>query len=486
MDLGLGRVQALLRRVGSPHTRFPVIHVAGTNGKGSTIAFLDSILTHLVGLRSARFNTPHLVTARDSVRVHGGEPIDETIWDRAVHQTRMADARDVPICATPFELLTVQTLLAFTLMPPESQPEILLIEVGVGGRLDATNVFPRDNVLASVICPIALDHEGLLGQGLRAITQQKAGILRPQGLCVVADQTPALPIPAPSAIPSPSAEVLEVLQSECEALETRVAYTHIPWSDLRMTQAPGMAGAHLQCALPVQAAQAARGATRAPSVAIDFRVDATLARVSGAATAIQTLWALAHDQTPYLDPWADLRARIRARLTPEASPRLCEALSRCRWEGRCEWHTLGDVPVLLDGAHNEASALALRHYVDLTLSRHPAAGVTWIMAFSQGKDVSSMLDVLLQPREHVSQRVALVPFSTPVEGMPWVSPASPHTLAELVRLRGLEAHALASLGAALAWAESEPMPSPHVVIVCGSLYLVSDFYRNGYSHRRLL
>ena len=66
MDLGLGRVQALLRRVGSPHVRFPVIHVAGTNGKGSTTAYLDAFLTHAVGIRSARFNSPHLITARDS------------------------------------------------------------------------------------------------------------------------------------------------------------------------------------------------------------------------------------------------------------------------------------------------------------------------------------------------------------------------------------------------------------------------------------
>lgn len=141
MDLGLSRVQALLRRVGSPHTKFPVIHVAGTNGKGSTTAYLDSLLTHGVGVRSGRFNSPHLVTARDSARVLGGIPIDAQTWDLARQQTLLADTScgasdsDAPIHATPFELLTVQTLLAYTLLPPESQPEVLIIEVGVGGRL---------------------------------------------------------------------------------------------------------------------------------------------------------------------------------------------------------------------------------------------------------------------------------------------------------------------------------------------------------------
>ena len=99
MDLGLGRVQALLQRVGSPQFKFPVIHVSGTNGKGSTTAYLDAFLTHAVGLRSARFNTPHLVTARDSLRTNGGIPIDDKTWDIAVQKTRLADARDVPIGA---------------------------------------------------------------------------------------------------------------------------------------------------------------------------------------------------------------------------------------------------------------------------------------------------------------------------------------------------------------------------------------------------
>ena len=172
MDLGLGRVQALLQRVGSPQFKFPVIHVSGTNGKGSTTAYLDAFLTHAVGLRSARFNTPHLVTARDSLRTNGGIPIDDKTWDIAVQKTRLADARDVPIGATPFELLTVQALLACTLLPIASQPDILLIEVGVGGRLDATNVFPSENVLASVICSIARDHEVLLGNRLSNIDRK--------------------------------------------------------------------------------------------------------------------------------------------------------------------------------------------------------------------------------------------------------------------------------------------------------------------------
>ena len=137
MDLGLGRISALLRRVGSPQSCFPVIHVAGTNGKGSTVAYLDAFLTHAVGVRAARFVSPHLMHARDSVRVAGGEPIDERTWELARRCVQEADAVGsedaASINATPFELLTAQALVSFTLLPAAARPDVLVVEVGVGG-----------------------------------------------------------------------------------------------------------------------------------------------------------------------------------------------------------------------------------------------------------------------------------------------------------------------------------------------------------------
>lgn len=514
MDLGLSRVQALLRRVGSPHTKFPVIHVAGTNGKGSTTAYLDALLTHGAGVRSGRFNSPHLVEARDSVRVSGGVPIDGPTWERARQQITQADADasgrgSDAIHATPFELLTAQALLAFTMLPPDTRPHVLLIEVGLGGRLDATNVFPDENVLASVICPIARDHEGLLGHGLAAIAREKAGIIKENGLCVVADQRVGMLGSVSTAnVPNVDAALVESLQQACSDKHARVAPALIPWDAVRRGTPPtGSDVARLRApvsfSFPLHATGTAVGA--APVDAhVDVSLEATLARLSGCTTALQTLWSIAHDTTHASDDGAParqaLRDAIRTRLfggDAASETRVQRALAHYHWEGRSEWRTLGQhTPLLLDGAHNEASAIALRQYLDQCLdtyasmaARPVTVSLTWIMAFSKGKDATAMLRALLCTRRGVgawectSQRVGLVPFSTPVEGMPWVQPAPPPELAQALHASDLpvdRVHTCDALRDALAWAlasKSESSASLDIVVVCGSLYLVSDYYR---------
>ncbi|WFC93818.1 dihydrofolate synthase [Malassezia brasiliensis] len=522
MDLGLGRVQALLRRVGSPHTRFPVIHVAGTNGKGSTTAYLDSLLTHGVGLRSARFNSPHLMLPRDCARVHGGVPIDAQTWALAEQQIRSADVSggapgsDTPIDATPFELLTVQTLLAFTLLPPDARPEVLVIEVGVGGRLDATNVFPSENVLASVICPIDLDHEKLLGEGLAAIAHEKAGIVKPRGLCVVADQRRSYLAHGGELHAAPvERSILESLQQTCRRQNARVVPTTIPYDALRLGAPPGVADiarlrAPVAFSLSLHGVGAAADPWDAPvEGAVNVQVEATPARLTGSTTALQTLWSIAHDRSEvgHADAAARqaIRDAIRTRLfgaDAACAARVQDALVRYVWEGRSEWKTLGaHTPLLLDGAHNVASAAALRLYLEACLDTYTSTAaaassspvdvhLTWIMAFSEGKDQRGMLDALLRDWRAsgawrcMAQRVAFVPFSTPVEGMPWVHTAAPDALratlaaAHVPGVGATQVTTWATLREALAWAVATPQPALEVVVVCGSLYLVSDYYRD--------
>ncbi|WFD36109.1 dihydrofolate synthase [Malassezia cuniculi] len=460
MDLGLHRVHALLQRLGLPQALFPVIHVAGTNGKGSTTAYLDVLLTHAAGLRAARFNSPHLMSTRDSVRIAGGEPIDEQTWTLARQRVQAADEAADAIRATPFELLTAQALVAFTMLPDSTRPQVLVIEVGVGGRLDATNVFPSENVLASVICPIARDHEQLLGSGLAAITREKAGIIKESGLCVVADQTP----PQGG---EPDPEIIASLKAECAAKKARTAYVSVPWGTMRVApRVPVGASAKFGLALAPTS-----GVTGPAPPTIPLDLEYTQARVAGCATALQTLWSIAHDQPgPSTPAAAHVRSRIRA-MFEQGTPSIQSALTHFRWEGRCEWVMLGDTPVLLDGAHNEASAQALRSYLDACGDAYN--NTTWVMAISQGKAADAMFDALFTKGRH---RVAFVPFSK-VDGMPWVRPAVPEELAEQVLHNADwpvdEAKAFSTLAQALEWAKSG---SAHVV-VCGSLYLVSDFYR---------
>ena len=458
MDLGLHRVHALLQRLGAPQAIFPVIHVAGTNGKGSTSAYLDVLLSNAAGLRAARFNSPHLLCPRDSVRIADGEPIDENTWELAQQRVQAADQAGDAIRATPFELLTAQALLAFTMLPEGKRPHVLVIEVGVGGRLDATNVFPNENVLASVICPIARDHESLLGHGLAAISREKAGIIKENGLCVIADQAP------PNAIDGPDPEIMNTLKEVCAEKSARVAYGSIPWTNMRVSPRSPV-GASVKFGLSLAPTS---GVPRSSLITIPLDLECTLARVNGCATALQTLWSIANDKAGGSVAAAHVRSRIREMF--EKGPQLIQAaLARFRWPGRCEWTYFGRTPVLLDGAHNGASAQALRNYLDACGSSF--RDTTWIIAVSQGKAADAMFDSLFCRGRH---RIAFVPFSE-VEGMPWVRPAAPSELAAKIRKGNWPVDCvveLKSLGEALEWAKS----GSHVV-VCGSLYLVSDYYR---------
>ncbi|PWN26946.1 hypothetical protein BDZ90DRAFT_233028 [Jaminaea rosea] len=186
IKLGLERILPLLHNLGSPHAHLPVIHIAGTNSKGSTSSLLDSLLT-TIGITTARFNSPHLRTSRDSCRI-GGEVVSSHVWAAASHRVAEVDS-STGVGATPFELLFAQFLTSCQLNTP--RPQLLIVECGLGGLTDATNVFPAQNVLASVMTPIGGDHKALLGPGIGDVAQHKMGIAKQGGLVIVADQRPS-------------------------------------------------------------------------------------------------------------------------------------------------------------------------------------------------------------------------------------------------------------------------------------------------------
>jgi dihydrofolate synthase/folylpolyglutamate synthase len=180
IDLGLARVHRTLCRLGNPHRRLPpVFHVAGTNGKGSTCAYLRAVL-EASGARVHVFTSPHLVHYRERV-VLAGEEIADDAFIEAINRVDAAAGDDD---LTLFETITCAAFLAFA----ETPAEYLVLEVGLGGRLDATNVIERP--LAAVITPIALDHQNFLGDTLAAIAGEKAGIFRKNAPAVVGPQTP--------------------------------------------------------------------------------------------------------------------------------------------------------------------------------------------------------------------------------------------------------------------------------------------------------
>ncbi|MBC8085725.1 MAG: bifunctional folylpolyglutamate synthase/dihydrofolate synthase [Phycisphaerae bacterium] len=176
--LGLERVSGFLERLGNPHHAYPVFHVAGTNGKGSTIATLDAILRGS-GLRIARYTSPHLVDFRERIVVNG-EPIAS---ESVVEFLQKWDPEAAKLGSTFFEVTTAMALHHFALQ----RVDVALVEVGLGGRLDATNVVQP---LAAAVTQIGFDHVEFLGKTLPEIAGEKAGIFKAGSVAVVGEVKP--------------------------------------------------------------------------------------------------------------------------------------------------------------------------------------------------------------------------------------------------------------------------------------------------------
>ena len=253
--LGLDRVRDYLTRLGAPQDQIPMIHVAGTNGKGSVSACLSAILTQ-AGYRVGLYTSPHLDRFNERFRIRGEEISDAAFADlvsqgRAVWETM----EDKP---TEFEVITALAFLYFA----QSACDLVVLEVGLGGRLDATNVIPTP--LAAVITKLGLDHTAELGDTLAQIAYEKAGIVKPGGRVVLDGR---------------NTEVLEQLRQlcrerACSAAVTRPdqltvsrqditgsTFSYGPWRDLRLTLAgsyqPGNAALALETVEVLRAGLAA-------------------------------------------------------------------------------------------------------------------------------------------------------------------------------------------------------------------------------------
>src|SRR5579875_1942507 len=182
----LEHMRVLAEALGHPERKFPSVLIAGTNGKGSTSATLASIL-QAAGYRIGLYTSPHLVRVNERVRIHGAEISDDdfarlyfTVDDvarRLVHEGRL------PHPPSFFETMTALAFSAFA----QANIDIAVLEVGMGGRLDATNIV---DPLLSIITDISLDHTEWLGTTIDAIAREKAGILRPKGILITLPQHP--------------------------------------------------------------------------------------------------------------------------------------------------------------------------------------------------------------------------------------------------------------------------------------------------------
>lgn len=217
IKLGLDGIQALAKILGNPHHSLRFIHVAGTNGKGSVCAMLESIC-RAEGLKTGLFTSPHLVRYNERIQVNRCSiPDEEVIQGLGEIRSSIAENRLNP---SFFEITTALAFLYFL----KSKVDIVLLETGLGGRLDSTNIVAPS---VSVLTSIDLDHQRILGTSLAEIAREKAGIIK-RGVPVVS-------------VPQ-AAEVREVFESVAQRLATCVHYAEFPSSPFRV----GLAGSHQQ------------------------------------------------------------------------------------------------------------------------------------------------------------------------------------------------------------------------------------------------
>src|SRR2546423_7465024 len=184
IKLGLENTETLLAALGDPQRQFPAVQIAGTNGKGSTAAFLDSIC-RASGIRAGLFTSPHLVSITERIKIGGGQISEDQFahFTSIVRETaeELVARGNLQTLPTFFEHVTAIALLAFR----DAKVELAILETGLGGRLDSTTA-ARASVVA--ITPVAMDHQEYLGTTLREIAAEKAAIIRPGVTAIIAPQ----------------------------------------------------------------------------------------------------------------------------------------------------------------------------------------------------------------------------------------------------------------------------------------------------------
>ncbi|MCP2679966.1 bifunctional folylpolyglutamate synthase/dihydrofolate synthase [Maricaulaceae bacterium NA33B04] len=404
IDLSLARIEALLDKLGRPQDRLPpTIHLAGTNGKGSTAAFLRAI-AEAAGERVHVYTSPHLVHFNERI-VLAGEVVDDARLKAAFDRVEATNG-DAPISF--FEATTAAAFLLFA----ENPAERLILETGLGGRLDATNVL--DAPQCTVITPVSLDHQGFLGDTVKQIAGEKAGIIKPGAPLVLAPQRPEA-------------------RSVIDAVAMQIGAPVLAWGE-------------------------------------QFRAYPEHGRLTYEED--ELLWDL--PAPALLGPHQIVNAGVAiaaARLCGYGHDAVREGLKRARWPARMQRLKTGSLAYIanakgaelwLDGGHNAAAGEVLAS----GLGQMAGAGdrpLVLISAFSANKDAAAYFQYFTG----LASRVIAITFAGGREGS-----QTAQAVAEAARRAEIPAQTSAGLTEALHDA-LEDYDQPRIVI-CGSLYLAGE------------
>ena len=354
----LGRIRALTELLGDPQRVYPVIHLTGTNGKGSTAAMIESLL-RADGLRTGRFTSPHVTSVTERIAIDG-EPISDErfddVWREIEPYVALIDQRQIDgVSMTFFEIITAMAYAAFA----DAPVDVAIVEVGLGGVWDATNVADAD---VAVVTPIDLDHTHLLGRTITEIAREKAGIIKPGAHAILAGQ---------------SLEAAQVLLARCAEVGA-------------LPQREGIDFGVIDRQLAV-AGQLIRLS------AADGPVDDIFLPLYGAHQAANAAQALAATEA-----FLGLKA-----LHPDV---VRQGFAQVRSPGRLEL-VRRSPSVVLDAAHNPHGARAAAAAITEAFAFAPLIGVVAVMA---DKDARGILEVF----EEIMNQVVITQVASTSRGMP--------------------------------------------------------------------
>ncbi|MBE9031062.1 bifunctional folylpolyglutamate synthase/dihydrofolate synthase [filamentous cyanobacterium LEGE 11480] len=412
VNLGLEASEQLLEVLQHPQDRTPIVHVAGSNGKGSVCAYISSILT-AAGYRTGRYTSPHLVSWTERICIND-QPIDRADLWATLEQVKAAINPDKP-SPTQFEVFTAAMWLYFA----QRKVDVAVIEVGLGGRLDATNI--TDECLVSIITSVSLEHTERLGDTLAKVAYEKAGILK-NGCPAVIGELPesALAVVSRAAFdrfcattyPTPAKDVG---QGSClfEGMET------YEFDDSTVMYA----AQEIQYQLPLE------GEIQRHNSAL-------------AIAAIQRL----HEQGWEISDTA-----------------IVKGIANTQWPGRLQWYDWKGHRILIDGAHNPASAQVLSSFV----ANHSRQSRHWVIGMLSTKNHTEIFQSLLQPGDSV-----------------YFVPVPEHSSAALPELVSNAKQVCPDLKSAVVFndvqlgLQAATIEAKHqdLVILCGSLYLLGHFF----------
>jgi dihydrofolate synthase / folylpolyglutamate synthase len=407
IDLSLDRMESILPALGNPHLMTPpVIHVAGTNGKGSTIAFMRAVL-EAEGKRVHVYTSPHLVRFHERIRL-AGTLVDEALLVEAFSRCEAAnDGRPI----TVFEITTAAAFLLFA----ETPADVLLLEVGLGGRYDASNVVPKP--LASVITPVSLDHMEYLGDSIPKIALEKAGIVKRGSPVIIAEQ---------------SLEGQAVIEQEAE----------------RVGAGPVLVGGQ-------------DFATHEENGRLVYQdmaglLDMPLPRLGG--------------RHQHLNAGTAIAALRQAFGSSLAEPAFSRGMAEVQWPGRLQrltGHVLKLAPagadIWLDGGHNEDGGRVLSAALADMNDRNPRP-LFMIAGMLSTKDSTAFFAAF--------KGLAAKVYAIGIRGQE--AARSPEDVATQAHKAGLPAETASGLPEALARIGADSPHAPPRIIIAGSLYLVGE------------